>query len=587
LQPRLSDDWMDHMTFPSASSRTGSAPNDWGGAGVDIVLLGAIWLVTTSVVNPSGNFPLNDDWAYAITVRHLIDSGDYHPLENTTMTLITNVIWGALFCLPGGCSFTVLRISTLLASFIGIIGIYLFVRELRQSRIFSLCAALTVTFNPIYFVLSYTFMTDVPFAATAIWATLFLFRNLKTRAPRDLLLGTALALAATLSRQLGICISLAFCLTQLLARRSPGTKALSAMIPALICIGAMLTFIHWLRVTGRLPTLYGIQASGLIKSLTDVNVLIRNLANNAFVASVYIGLFLLPLLLLSPPPLLRTRPPRGYLAVGVGMLAMVAGVASRLQAGQPILMPISSNIVVDSGIGPLTLRDTYLLNLNDVPVLPVGFWYTVTFLALIGGALLVARLIASILDTTAGLLSKNDIGNCELYQLFFFLCAGVYLLPLLASPAIFDRYLIPAMIFFLLGISATPADNSRPASAFRPILMLACAVIGAFSWFSVAGARDYLAWNRLRWTALQELTQRRHVPATEIDGGYEFNGLFLYDRNYDVVARLNDTQKSYWWVHNDTYLIGFGLVPGYEVIEQYTDDSWLGRSRRIVILRKK
>ena len=38
-----------------------------------VLLITAVWLVMVVIVNPIGNFPLNDDWAYAESIRILVD----------------------------------------------------------------------------------------------------------------------------------------------------------------------------------------------------------------------------------------------------------------------------------------------------------------------------------------------------------------------------------------------------------------------------------------------------------------------------------------------------------------------------------
>jgi len=564
--------------YPDSDARAGRS--------LDIVVLGAIWIITACIVNPSGNFPLNDDWAYALTVRHFIDSGDYRPLENTTMALVTNVIWGSLFCLSASFDFLVLRLSTLVAAFLGISGVYLFVREFRQSRRLALCAALVVEFNPIYFSLSFTFMTDVLFVTLCLWACLFFSRNLRTNAPLDCALGTALALAATFSRQLAICIPLAFCLIRLLVPQPRVPKVLTAMTPPLICVAALVGFLNWLRATGKLPALFGIQTNQIVQSFTSIKALMLNIWENAFVSSAYLGLFLFPLLVLSIPSLVQARTIRRHVSIGIGLLFVVAGVCVRIRAGLPISMPLSSNIIIGSGIGPLTLRDTYLLQLTNIPALPVSFWRIVTLISLIGSVLLISRLIVEFLDIAEALLANHHLERGKSYSPLLLLCGAVYLFPLLLLPSIFDRYLIPIAIFLMLSNVTTVFDRSQHALTHVPMLVLAYTVIGAFCLFSITGTHDYLAWNRLRWNALRDLTRLNRVPATEIDGGYEFNGLLLYDPNYDVIAHLNDAKKSFWWVHNDTYMIAFGPVPGYRVIRQYMDRSWLEKSHRIVVLRK-
>ena len=40
------------------------------------VLLGLIWICMILLANPIGDFPLNDDWAYAYSVQHLLQHGE-------------------------------------------------------------------------------------------------------------------------------------------------------------------------------------------------------------------------------------------------------------------------------------------------------------------------------------------------------------------------------------------------------------------------------------------------------------------------------------------------------------------------------
>src|SRR2546423_12799436 len=113
------------------------------------------------------------------------------------MPLLTQTFWGALFCLPAGFSFNALRCSTLVMSASGVIVTYFALRSVHPSRLVALLGALTLAFNPIYFSLSYTFMTDVTFTALMMASAFFLFRNLKTGCNMDLVAGSFFALAAT------------------------------------------------------------------------------------------------------------------------------------------------------------------------------------------------------------------------------------------------------------------------------------------------------------------------------------------------------------------------------------------------------
>src|SRR5580765_8375698 len=103
-----------HKTAPGArSSWVREIPPR---AGTDLLILAAFWLVGLLVVWPVGNFPLNDDWAFARSVKRLLETGSFYPTAWAAMPLFTQTLWGALFCLPMGFSFNALRCSTLVMS---------------------------------------------------------------------------------------------------------------------------------------------------------------------------------------------------------------------------------------------------------------------------------------------------------------------------------------------------------------------------------------------------------------------------------------------------------------------------------------
>ena len=87
-----------------------------------VLLIIAVWIVAALLIDPRGEFPLNDDWAYAAAVKTLLGGGGIRLSGWTTVNLIAQIFWGALFCLPFGFSFTALRISTLVLGLTGVLG---------------------------------------------------------------------------------------------------------------------------------------------------------------------------------------------------------------------------------------------------------------------------------------------------------------------------------------------------------------------------------------------------------------------------------------------------------------------------------
>jgi len=76
---------------------------------------------------------------------------------------------------------------------------------------------------------------------------------------------------------------------------------------------------------------------------------------------------------------------------------------------------------------------------------------------------------------------------------------------------------------------------------------------------SVAGASEYLAWNRARWQAFH-LLQEHGVTLEQMDGGYEINAMLA------VRTGQKSLGKEGFGVRDDRYIITFNPVPGYTTL---------------------
>jgi hypothetical protein len=231
-----------------------------------------------------------------------------------------------------------------------------------------------------------------------------------------------------------------------------------------------------------------------------------------------------------------------------------------------------------AGMGPLTLRDTFILNSYPLPWLPKLFWTTATWLGIFGAILIFAALIFFSKQMSADLrFGKTSLETAS--SLLLLLCTITYLFPLFAH-SMGDRYLIPIVpLLTVATMNMLPKESAAFERLFRP---LAFTSVLAFSLFSVCATRDYLTWNRVRWEALHDLTQVEKIDSRDIDGGFEFNGWNFYDPYY-----LQDPDKSWWWVQGNTYLIAFDNVPGYSLVKKYTYSHWLpSYTGQILVLKK-
>ena len=447
------------------------------GAIVELMAIAVLWCIAVVLINPIGDFPLYDDWSMGLTVKRLLEQHDFRPSGWTCMTLISQSLWGLLFCLPHGFSFTALRLSTLTLSLIGVLSFYVLLRQLHRSRSLAVFCALLLAFNPVYFALSNTFMTDAPFAAMATLAALFFVHYFQTESISILVIATVLTIVATLCRQLGLALPLAFSATFLLKYGFQKRRLAVALTPSVLVIGCWVGYNHWLRTTGRVPAIYDLQTNELLHIFSRPWTIPVHLAHHGWNALMYLGCFLLPLLIL-------VMPTRGQMRVmkltQVAFVLFLIWTVARF-IFIPGLMPVHGNILDPHGIGPFTLRDEQLLKLHHVPPLPKAFWIFVTGLSLIGSWLLISYCIGFVSGffatskaepqstpnpsgTGSGwwhafskwqIVFQNRLKSIDqTIAAFFLICALVYLGPL-AICGFFDRYLIPAMIFLVAFFAAT------------------------------------------------------------------------------------------------------------------------------------
>ena len=98
--------------------------------------------------------------------------------------------------------------------------------------------------------------------------------------------------------------------------------------------------------------------------------------------------------------------------------------------------------------------------------------------------------------------------------------------------------------------------------------------------FSTSATHDYLSWNRARWDALDFLVHEQGVSPHRIDGGFEFNGW-----HFDPGSETRPKRR--WWVHDDTYMVAFGPVRGYESIKRFVYDRWLSMDEGSILILKR
>jgi Dolichyl-phosphate-mannose-protein mannosyltransferase len=457
-------------------------------------LLLLTWLIMIMLVNPVGDFPLNDDWAYGYSVRALVEHGELRFSGWTATNLLGQVAWGALFCVPFGFSFTALRLSTAVLGLIGVLATYGILRELEIRRETAAVGALTVAFCPIYFGLSLTFMNDVPFAAFA-WTSVYLFvRGMRLDSPVAMIVGVIVAIIAILTRQTGVGLSIAFACALLAKNGIRPRYVLLASI--LVAIGVAVQFVYQVFLFRHhlAPAKFNNQILSLLCEIrTGGRQLVRDGMKISFFCLIYLGLFTAPVL---PFVLSRSRSDSTFLRkVSVVATAVIlTGITGGLiWIGK--LMPLWRNILDEGGIGPCSM-----LGKKVLPA-PIPFWVGVTGLSVLGSVGLLKSLLVAIVALYHRL-RRHFAGPGPWPLVLFLVLMASWFVPLpllgLGWSGFYDRYTVILMPTIIATV-ATIEKNREMLPA--PCLAAGLVLLTAYGVFAVTATHDYLAWNRTRWAA--------------------------------------------------------------------------------------
>ncbi len=518
-----------------------------------------VWVTVAFVVNPIGEFPLNDDFSFSRSVFNLSERGVWEFDDWLSMTLITEVLWGGAFCKVFGFSFSILRISTLVLAYFGLLSMYSICRELGQTKSISFIATLILAFNPLFFSLSYTFMTDVPFISMCLISSLFYIKYFRERKWQWIVIGSFFAIAATFIRQLGLMLPFSFVIAYLWKMRLDFRSIVIALLPAVITLILLQVYMDWFNSTQGTPDTFG-TFSKLFKRIGSPDF-IEVCFDRVGLLLIYMGWFLLPLnLLLFRKPNRRVFLISSFFLV-ISLIAMFH-IWERFPWG---------NIFYNLGLGPKTLKDGIYF-INVFPMLPEWAVRALSATGIVSAILLILNLINSInlknKSSNGGFATQIfAIGNIVLYGGF-----------LMLDVHFFDRYFIPLLPFLIILILSKPI----PQLSALPMRIGAYIVLFIIAIFSVTATHDYLSWNSARWAALDHLTKEKNITPNEINGGFEFNGW-----HRPAKERTYGAFKSWWWVDKENYLVTFGKMGGFKKIETYPYYRFLPPGRDSIFILKK
>jgi len=444
----------------------------------------------------------------------------------------------ALFSLPFGFSFVCLRIFVLLLGLIGVLVFYLFINRVTKNNVIAFVGALILMVNPLYCSLSFSFMTDVPFLVFALTAIFFFYKSLELQSRKLVIMGTVFAIIATLIRQFGIIIPIAYSAVFLI-RKNPKWKEFAIQLIPVIIIAAALKFtLMWMEHIG--SPLRPFEGQHVIDFLKKPDIIAYKTYDRIGDLLVQSGFFLLPIVI--------------YKGINMGWFSSRGKRITTIIVLFIFIMPILHTWgrfpfgdYTNSGyIGPTNVKVSEGFQLYSFSNQLI---YAIGILGIIGAVLLLLNLV--------NLFSSQKKENKHIFILFCILC---YACLTFIDDAFFDRYfLLPVPLFYLL----VAANEDAQKSTKRIQMAVACLFFFVLAGYSVAGTHDYMERNRSRWQALNYLTGELKTSPHKIDGGYEFNGWNIGRFFKHVEGR------SWWYVDDDEYVVTYDTLKGYKVIKQF------------------
>ena len=552
-----------------------------------LVLLG---YALTPLLEPLlGPVSIGDDWVYVRSVEMLLREGRLHILDLSVVTLLFQVAWGALFGSLFGLSFGVLRLSTFVMVFFGGMATYGVCRELQVARGPSALATAAYLFNPLSFVLAYTFMSDPHFTALLMISTWGYVRGLRTDLPTlhhgALIAGSLAAACAFLVRQQGALIPLAVLVALLVQRRLTRDRAgvLQALRVVALPALAMAGYYLWLALVHGVPE----QQRSFFRSVANAGweQSLLLVGRMTFIAAMYLGLFTLPVALAALsvlPALIRVPTPPVWFAVFLWAVLLLCGLV-HFQQGDPQQalmprMPYISQYLGPYGLGPADILGgrRWLVSWQALDVLTALCVISSLLFVLLLARQLVPPYVADFSRASAGVVLAITLGQ------------GVGILP----PSFHfrdwiisvDRYLLPLLPLSLcLGFWAL--RGLRPSFGASWVVVTLAALV------SIAGTRDVLELQTATWNVARDAVQRG-VPLTALDAGAAWDGYALYD--YGLAHGLTQqTPGGPWWTSlfapatTSEYVVSTTPLDRYEEAGHTEVTSWLSPDPTVLYLLQR
>ncbi len=467
---------------------------------VAVAAIGGWYLFVFAAVRPLADAPVIDGWLYRASVRHFLENGHIRFAGDTAAMPIAQVVYGAGW----GSIFGISNLSMYLATAVlaALAGIMLYLIALRcgaRPRNALLAAALLVM-NPCYLLLSFSFMTEVPFIAAMLAAILAFASAEGEHEIGWLWVSAGCIVIAFLERPLaGAAIAGcagAIVISTIKSHAWPDydyLRLLKKLAPFALALMACATIWIWLTVLG--PKSWGLERrENLLQYIFQVPIL-AYVGGGGFGPALYLGLVLSPLALLQLDKSTITR----WLVLSITIFVTAAILAQN----NPAVSILPELTCYGGSWFPLLTRGAGILR---IPGEHLKWLFTA-----IGslGAASLAITLAKIAKT----MNRATIAVV--------LTAAIYWAGLIPAWLFNDRYYLPMVPAGCVLLALAPVSRAKLARIAQVMLLLGLGFV------SVTGLYSYHRGLATMLAARDQLL-REGVPRNQIDAGYPMNAEDLY-----------------------------------------------------------
>ncbi len=515
-----------------------------------IATLLLLFCLAELIINPIGNFPLNDDWWYAHLYKQLFEGQTHGAVSWASTSLWGQLILTKLYSFVFGYSYTALRFFTIILSAASIVLFYnLCIRYFKLKWSVAFLLSLLLIFNPLFLCLSNSYMTDVPFLFFILGAVYFYFSFTENKKPLHFFLSLVFFVLAILTRQITLAFLIGILVSELISSKK---IQLPSLLLFLVPLAVLFVFELSLqkKVNNNIYTYVFFHSLPIQNKIPLADALINFSKRWLHYVSIS-GFVLFPILIPYLWKYLKTTQQILFnKKMLLSFLLFIPVVISLFK------FPIG-NYIYNCGLGPDTLYDVYMLRINMGAIQSSALFFILKAIAALGSFAFILASVHFLFSFAAQF--KNSSAPQKQGTVFILISLLFYYGFLSLSSAIFDRYILVFTLFFVILL------HQEFAFVLKQKLFLG-ALLFLLALFSVLGTKDYLNTNSERWNCISLIKEKYHATDKQINAGYEHEGSCFADSAFWYEKWLN--------LPPNEYVISRGPVKnytllGYSVYQRY------------------